>query len=204
MEPAIVQVLARIAQALQAHFWPGTVVEWAQLVLVLLTGGTLVFLIKYTNETVKLRKAAMGQVAVGNQLLRESEAQTKVSQQLLREAQTQNESAVRPTLLFVQTERKSWLNAPQNRWYHYYEHEIRNAGRGVAFNVEWAAVPTVSGVVNLQGPNVVTTDVNEMLSSVCEGGMSGNMLGLVGGIAEGIVQLPTEVVTRYRDVSGKV
>src|SRR5215813_11572881 len=79
MDPRIVHALEAIAHELHNDFLPLRLVDWAQVLLALLTAGTLVLLWKYTAETVKLRKAASDQVEVSNQLLTQAQIQNKRS-----------------------------------------------------------------------------------------------------------------------------
>jgi len=62
MDPQLLQAVQSIAQSLQPHFWPKSLTELVQLALIPLTVWTLCYLKKYTDETVKLRKAARDQV----------------------------------------------------------------------------------------------------------------------------------------------
>ena len=134
MEPAVTQALTKIAESVQSHFWPQTLVEWAQLALVLLTGLTLVYLIKYTQETSQLRIAARDQVEVSNQLLRAAQDQNSVNQRLLQEAQVQNETALRPILAFALQETlthdETGRAIAEGRKLH-----LKNLGNGPALNV---------------------------------------------------------------------
>jgi hypothetical protein len=72
MDPYLLHNIQSIAQSLQPHAWPKTLVEWGQLALVLLTLATLVVLIVYT-------KAARDQAKATSRILEETQRQTEQS-----------------------------------------------------------------------------------------------------------------------------
>jgi len=122
--------------AVQQHFLPRSLVDWAQVALVVLTAVTLVVLCKYTKETVRLRQATRDQVNISNQLLRE--------------AQIQNEAAEKPTLLFGLSSTDFHLGKPLELL----EPTIRNIGSGPAFNVVVEPMKGDGVEVQFRLPNV--------------------------------------------------
>jgi hypothetical protein len=127
MDAQVLKALQAIAQSARPHFWPQNLVEYSQLLLVLLTGATLVALVLYTLETVKLRRATQAQVDVTHRLLKEAQNQVK-------ESQSQNEYALMPVVVLTTTRHPGVCDAI---------FALRNNGNGPAFNA--ATRPIVCG-----------------------------------------------------------
>jgi hypothetical protein len=72
MDPELLKAVQAIGRTLQPQVWPHTFMDWAQVILVVVTAVTLAVLIKYTLETMTLRK-------VTQDLLAESQKQSEYS-----------------------------------------------------------------------------------------------------------------------------
>jgi hypothetical protein len=110
MDPQLVHAVQLIAQSLQPHPWPPTLGDILQVLLVLLTGGTLWLLRRYTNATTGLLRATRDQVEINNQVLAETiqlrratQDQVSVSNQLVRETQNQAEQSLMPIVVLTTT-----------------------------------------------------------------------------------------------------
>ncbi|MGO9009865.1 MAG: hypothetical protein ACLQPN_07165 [Bryobacteraceae bacterium] len=121
----------------QAPFFPQTLVDWAQPILVIVTAVTLGVLWMYTKETVRLREA--------------TERQVTVSHDLLREAQVQNEASIRPILQMVASMTHPTFNSTS------ISYTLRNLGTGPAFNIAVNSVPVPLGVYLFRQPDTLAT-----------------------------------------------
>ncbi len=119
MGAQLLKAVQAIAQSVQSHFWPNTLGDWSQLLLVLLTAATLGTLIKYTFETAKLRWATQEQVLVTQRLLEQAQSQ-------VREAQSQNEYSLMPIVELTTSRSEGFPGT------HF---AVRNTGNGPAFNI---------------------------------------------------------------------
>lgn len=132
-QPALQQALLMPPSSL-----PQTLVDWAQVVLVIVTVATLIVLCIYTKATVDLRKATRDQVDVSNRLLRE--------------AQAQNEASIRPILQLVATvtdETNTTITT---------EFQLRNLGSGPGFNVTIEPVRCTHSVYLFRHPDTLAPD----------------------------------------------
>ena len=94
MDPELLKAVQAIGRTLQPQVWPHTFLDWAQVVLAIITTMTLGILIKYTIETTALRRAAEKQVSA-------TEDQVKLTQDLLGESQNQTEYSLMPIVVMT-------------------------------------------------------------------------------------------------------
>ena len=179
---------AQAAQALQTY---------ASITLTALTAITLVVLIKYTRETVRLRRSAQDQ--------------TTVTASLLKEAQRQNEQSLLPIIaLSLQWKPvdvghmapDDWVEPPPRRRFLL----LRNIGNGAAFNV---AIRPVSGdtlLVSFHHSDHLAAGEESIATPILarkDQPLSGSGLGDLEQAARSReIELPHRILVSYKNVSG--
>ncbi len=101
MEKDLLAAAQSFALSLQTRYWPPSISDVLQFLLVIATGLTVYWLWRYTKETEQLRIATRDQVNVSNQLFEKSKQQVDAELQLLRETQLQTEHSVMPMVVLT-------------------------------------------------------------------------------------------------------
>jgi hypothetical protein len=125
-ENALLTAVQSIANSLTPHYWPPSVSDVLQFLLVIATGLTVYWLWRYTKETEKLRIATRDQVNVSNLLFEKTKLQVDTELQLLKETQLQTEHSMMPVVVLT-----TGVDHDANNTNKFV---VKNMGTGVALN----------------------------------------------------------------------
>jgi len=191
----IVRAIDRLVSSQQKGPW-----DYIAIIAVVLTLG---FLVWYTIETYRLRKAAQAQTTETAKLLTEAQRQNEATLKLVSAAQRQNETAITPLLSIKKEPPQPMYAASRPKIQSHLV--LRNEGQGPAFNVSLDLYSAHGRELRFEhGSSVISPgEARELTFDLQDGnsGFIGNVNELYHWISGGVLPDPLLVSVRCQSAS---